>query len=725
MRRSVLFVAIVALFATAFAGPASAAVRPPTPDVDSFGGYNSVHLSWSVPAASAGIAAFEIRRIDTRVGGVTPTYGTLVARLGASARTYVDAGLTFPVETDGGSEYWRHNVFAIGTDGIFSQAGQAGTFPTSAVAGRITDSRGVGLGGVHVSVDNREWQGDHFAVSDADGSYLFDGSGLFEGTVCFRPDAQTTPVRPAGYLPECYDDVPWWGGVTVPSDRIPLTSGAVTRGVDAVLGDGAGMVGVVRTAAGVPVRNAVVTASSQDQHEYVRLVSDAQGRFSAARIHPGRYDVCANGDTTDVRPVSPVGYLRSCRGQKPGARGAFNVAFIAGKTSTTDIVLAAAGAISGRVLDPSGAPVVEGDVSIGGGYPVSTDAHGQFATTGLAPGTYRVCYLGRRSALRPDGSVAPGLLPQCWGQTPDVPSAPVTVSVGQTSKGVYLRPALTPTTSGRITGPDGSPLTGVVVTADYSQAGITDTDGRYRIGVAPGRHNLCFQTLTARGPAETGYAGSCWDGKREGESAPIEIGSSGRQNVDAVLAALPGYRIRVVDSTGKPFVGAGVFDETGSSGTTGADGVVQTRSDYWPEPTIRVSVALQDPSAAAPYGYTTVDLTVPLQPGTYVDRQVVLRAAGAITGRVTYPDGRPVAYRTVTLTGPGGEGWEPQTDEAGQFVIRSVAAGTWTACTRGNAPDGSVVRACWKGVVGDGPATPIVVAPGRKASGIAITLPAS
>ena len=81
--------------------------------------------------------------------------------------------------------------------------------------------------------------------------------------------------------------------------------------------------------------------------------------------------------------------------------------------------------------------------------------------TNLLPGTYYVCYEPKTNV---GGRSVSGYLAGCYHQQSYYGGTPVTVTAGALTSNVNDTLAPAAALTGRITGPDGSPIAGVVVT---------------------------------------------------------------------------------------------------------------------------------------------------------------------------------------------------------------------------------------------------------------------
>jgi len=193
------------------------------------------------------------------------------------------------------------------------------------------------------------------------------------------------PVSPAGVGPP---------PLTAPS---PFAPGAPTTGTGAISGV------VIDGATGRPLAEAIVTARIEGRAVTTTLaprpvgqqITDAKGRFVFTDLAP------ADGYLISARRA---GYFAAGYGAPRGTTNGTRVVLADGEWfSKVQITLWPTAAISGRVLDERGEPVVGAYVrvlrqlSIAGGThlapanPVTTDDRGVYRITGLDPGRYLVC----------------------------------------------------------------------------------------------------------------------------------------------------------------------------------------------------------------------------------------------------------------------------------------------------------------------------------------------
>jgi len=220
-----------------------------------------------------------------------------------------------------------------------------------------------------------------------------------------------------------------------------------------------------------------------------QTTTDAQGRFVFNALDPGLYRVQAQKS----------GYAVQLSGPDTPPRPSITVA--AGQTSQApSIVLERGGAISGRVLDPSGQPLVDARVSalrrispqaapqsmlVPAGQSAQTNDLGEFRVFGLPSGTYFV-EAGPRPDVGPPGIVVAArttlLAPTYFPATPDQRAAqPVEVTAGQTTPDIQIQMVVVAafTVSGVVVDDSGAPVADamLMVMPDRSLGGMPMTFG--------------------------------------------------------------------------------------------------------------------------------------------------------------------------------------------------------------------------------------------------------
>jgi len=337
---------------------------------------------------------------------------------------------------------------------------------------------------------------------------------------------------------------------------------------------------VFATDTGNPLANARVTLTGPNEFHAVALTRIDDGGFAFASVPAGVYRLAA------VKP----GYVRAEFGASGfGAAGALRVN--GRPLSDIQIRLARGGAVSGRVLDSRGDPLMGQTVTAAWGgdddgrgataiTATRTDDLGDYRLGGLPGGMIRV-HLGGLPlrGLPPDRpigrSVEPWLVTLDTGEErsavdfvlPQSQNLPVRYAAGQSRIGIAIR--------GRIAGDDGRPLPGALVMLlplndvpvsrmdvgdfiDLSNTSgrplkttFTDEVGRYELsGISPGRYRVGARTY--------GYVPMGFDQPRSSASGrSITINDSdGPDGVDIILPRLGAITGRIADDIGNPIEGA-------------------------------------------------------------------------------------------------------------------------------------------------------------------------
>jgi hypothetical protein len=245
--------------------------------------------------------------------------------------------------------------------------------------GTVRSSAGEPVAGMSLNARPRDAEarglaGSGSAVSDRDGVYVIDG----------------LPPGP-------YRLTAWTTGHPTPNAPFEVTVVAGREAVvDIRLDAGGAIAGTLSDDRGRPIAGASVSARRERRGEQ-RVAFDHQssltrddGGFELRGLHPGDYEVVVGP------PWGQVG---------PGADGGQKVTVAAGKTASARFVVKSmAGVIRGKVVDSSGAPIVDAFVvaeleSEGGrsavhwsaGHrPVMTDQNGEFVLERLAEGAHVV-----------------------------------------------------------------------------------------------------------------------------------------------------------------------------------------------------------------------------------------------------------------------------------------------------------------------------------------------
>jgi hypothetical protein len=343
--------------------------------------------------------------------------------------------------------------------------------------------------------------------------------------------------------------------------------------------------------------------------------------------------------------TAPYGYTRTCVGTFPGG-----VQVVSGQTTAVDGRLALAGAIGGQVTaQDSGAPLAGVDVTVYdssgfGDFAGITDDAGRYLVAGLAAGSWTVCFGTAFTAL--------SYFAECYHDRPFTEGGtPITVTGGAlTTADESLAPAASIT--GTVTGPAGTPVQGVDITARDADGnsfyGYSGEDGTYQVrGLLAGTYTVCFNPRFAPDLPPFGYAPECYDNQPyDFGGTPIDVPLSGVTGIDASLAAGGAVAGTVTGPDGAPLGGVLVSASAAHSSAfadvfTDSDGTYQLTGlgadDYYicfdpsfvEPPTGYVTECYDN----QPYEYPATP--VPVTPGALtsgIDAQLDVGAAAAPQG---------------------------------------------------------------------------------------------
>lgn len=409
-----------------------------------------------------------------------------------------------------------------------------------------------------------------------------------------------------------------------------------------VLERGAALSVRVADPGGQPLEGAevwVVPRDPRDWNDYYRegpaAVTGPDGELELPDLPSGRsvsLDVCRSG----YLPASLV--VREVAGEP------------------VEVVLKPAARISGRVVDPAGAPQ-EGARLVawlsgesperpeslrpclrGAGF-ASADAEGRFTLEPLPPGWWNV----RASAA--------GWLPAEMERRQ--------VRGGEHLEGVEIVLGQGAAVTGRVLSPDGAPMAGAQVQVLGERSGpaaVSGADGVYLLeGVAAGE-----RTVEATHP------------EYEFASRTLEVVATGENRLDLKLERDRRREIRgrVLGQGGAPVAGARVLGPS-SSGRSAAEGSFKLlerdgRHEVW----------------AQAEGYAPAQTAVTLEGGPVGDVEIRLSGGGSLRGRLLGLDREDLAAATVETALPPLLQRRSAVDPQGGWRMSGLPPGTWEVTAR-------------------------------------------
>ncbi|MEA2413939.1 MAG: large repetitive protein [Thermoanaerobaculia bacterium] len=428
-----------------------------------------------------------------------------------------------------------------------------------------------------------------------------------------------------------------------------------TKPIDVVLDPGVEISGRI-TRGGAGVEGVNVRAMSQDG--FSGAVSGPDGAFRVTDLTPGQMML------NIAKPDSFIQEMRS----------------VSAPTRDLVIEVPAGGRITGRVLDKnSHQPVTAFLAGVttsrsGGGMTIMmppmqkqfTSDDGSFVLEGIKPGMTQVVVN------------APGYT------TARVPN--IEVEDGKTAPDVEVDVETGAKLTGRVTGPDGSPLAGVFVRNDQmggnarvmrfdgnDNSATTDPSGEYTMDtLEPGEKTLSF--------SRSGYIS-------QQKTVTVAAGKDARLDVQ-MSTGIRATGFVVTDS------GAPVPDATVSAFSGAPDGGRNGRSDSNGAFTIEGLAPGHYTFNAAKTGYTAgtvrdVDIA------TSGPVRVVLKSGGVITGHVNGLTPKELEQTTVFANAAGGGGMSGSTapvDSGGNFRIEGAPSGTVRITARAGAMFGGSTK---------------------------------
>ena len=577
---------------------------------------------------------------------------------------------------------------------------------TGTLTGVVSDSSGHPLAGVIVDVEARDL--DSFDggadITDAAGRYRVGGLSRGSYDVCADPTSAPLAPGSVGNAPTCR-----FAAATI--TRAHTTDTDVTLRAAGALG------GRVRAARGTPLP-ALVVVQSQGGPTAGFGSTDRHGQYTVPDLAPGRYRVCF------------LPFDVEAGGSQPGCyRDGDLVQVRRGLTRLgVDASLAPGGGVSGHVSGiPDGSEVAVGAFLPGEEEPVGQGGvgpSGDYAIGGLPAGRYEICAFAFSDT----------------GESGGCHRGNVSVHVGHVTGGVGIALPAGGTLTTTVTNEAGRPVSGVDVAvlapcpdgscgtvplfdaahpANVVASGMTDADGRLRLGVPPsGHYAVCALTYygaaTAGDPA-TSYLDTCTAhgtfgitvraGHDTAEAFTLHpAGAVSGRVTDAAGHSLADVRVIVGQSSSSDYYDPEQFiDDPFEVAPPGPASEVLTEADgTYVVPGVQpgqrtvcfdTAAAVDLTGTAHPHGLLSqcvggapgsdqggTPVTVPVAATVSgVDQQVV--EAAVITGRIVdRRTGRPIPHAVALLLSGTREIGAAATNSAGRYRLAGVPPGSVRVC---------------------------------------------
>jgi len=355
------------------------------------------------------------------------------------------------------------------------------------------------------------------------------------------------------------------------------------------------------------------------------VTADAEGRFAFVRLAPGWYALQA----------SAPGFLDG---------GSALLRFDAGDAGEEQEIRLDRGTavVTGRVLDPDGAPIPGAHLQVWGErshQETDTGPDGSFRAEGIDAETVRINAHAERFE---EGSVEVEV--GSAGATADIVLEPESVD-----EQVEIH--------GRVVGPDGSPVEGALVTA-ANRSVSSDRDGSFVVRVRRGLPGTPWEVEARKQGFAQGRTTYLIAGPRvDGIEIRLETGAEIHGRVlGLVEAQLPGVMVFVTEP--------GEADR-GQSISAPVRVDAQGRFRIGPVPAGTWEVQAQS-------GYRSAKAPVVLEPGqAEATAEPAFAPTQEVTGRVLDPDGMPAAHAWLYAFAPGQDSEQAWTHVDGTFTLRA------------------------------------------------------
>jgi len=206
--------------------------------------------------------------------------------------------------------------------------------PSGSISGAVKNGQGVGIGNVNVQVFDTKGYFASSTMTGSNGAYTV--SSLATGSYKVRFNA------PSGYRSEWYNNK----ATQDAADPVAVTVPKTTSGINAVLGPGGSISGIVKNEQGDSIANVDVAINDLAGRWVTGARTNASGGYTANGLAPGSYKVFFS-------PPSGSGYSSEWYDNKAGQDAAHPVTVtVPNITSGIDAVLQQGGVIT--VISPNG-----------------------------------------------------------------------------------------------------------------------------------------------------------------------------------------------------------------------------------------------------------------------------------------------------------------------------------------------------------------------------------
>jgi hypothetical protein len=576
------------------------------------------------------------------------------------------------------------------------------------LSGTVTGPDGAPVPNLLVSASAGGWT--YWANTAADGTY----------SLAVLPGSYT--VQFYGGVGGCYSS----SGLNTDGNCTPVsvTTSGVT-GVDVQMPLGLQISGKVTGPGGVPLADIWVSANSSNFSGGTNTASD--GTYSLTVLPDSSYTVSFSDSSG-----SHVGGCYSSTGFDADQGACTAVAVATSDVNGIDVTMPLALKISGTVTGPKGTPLANINVNAQAGSfnaGASTGPDGTYSLT-VPAGSYTVWFND------PNANYVSGCYSSS-GFTTDQGTCTAVVVTTSDVGGVDVTIPKGLKISGTVTGPDGTQLANIWVSANASNFnGWTGTstaaDGTYSLAVPAGSYTVSFNDFSGQ------YASGCYSssGFSSGQSActPVVVTNSDVGGVDVTMPLALHITGTVTGSGGVPLAGIHVFvnayrDNFLTWASTAADGTYSLAvppGSYtvgFDEPNSNYVGGCYDSSSSS--GFSDQNACTPVDVTTSDVRgiDVTMSTGPKITGTVTGPDGVPLANIYVFTNSDWAWTWTV-TGTDGTYAI-AVPPGSYTVSF--NDPSGYYPGGCYdssssSGFSDQGACTPVNVT-NQDVGGVDVTMP--